>query len=356
MSAYVESIAAAGATSQKNTWMRRIRIVFESKEAIDTSDEKLKLLLESRFPGKTPNASGLRVVIGDNPGDNFNIHVQGTKNVALTKDNGTISISNVNYDTIALIQALKLYRVEIWVGYQNNDSLIRIAKGEISYISQKIHSRHDTTLYITYASELVAAWSQNRINFSARAGVNMYAMINSLFIQQGTDRVNVTDELRNVVRTETFRAYKTSASIIESCLNEASTGLYLDSDSSLTDKVVNVTTIKDKRVIKIDPNMINIGQGNPTVTSQGLDITLFPVIALVPGDILQIDNAMLDLTSGMTSAESVTKTFNTNYMDPNGCYMIRKIDYVFENRGNSFYYRCQAISPQVFGGITGASV
>ena len=276
------------------------------------------------------------------------------KFLALTKDAGTIEVSNVEYDTIALIQALKLYRVEIWAGYENNDSLMRIAKGEVSYITQKIHSRHDTSLYITYASELVAAWSQNRINFGIRSGVNIYNMIQYLFTSQGTDRVNITPELKKVVASKSLLEIGKTPSIVESCISNAQTGLLLNADSSFTDKVINISTLGEKRVIPINKNMINIGNGNPTVTSQGLNITLFPVINLVPGDILQIDSSMLDLSQGMTSPESVTKTFNTNYMDPNGLYMIRQIDYVLENRGDNFYFKCQAISPNVFKGITGA--
>lgn len=339
MSAYSESIISSGALYQKNAWMRRIKIVFTSKEKVDINNGRY---------------SGAQVSIGDDDKTrNFSIRVYGNKNIALTKDNGTIEIANVDYDTIAKIMAWKLFRVEIWVGYENNDSLMRMIKGEVSYIAQKIHSRHDNVLYITYASELVAAWSQSRINFSVRSGVNIYSMITNLFMQQGTERVNVTPALKELIAKETFAARDTSPSIIENALSNSSMGLYIDADSSLTDKVVNVTTLGEKRVIPISPNMINIGHGNPTVTSQGLDITLFPVINLVPGDIIKIDNSIVDLSTGMTTTQGAQQTFNSNFMDANGCYMIRQIDYMFENRGNNFYFKCRAISPSVYQGITG---
>ena len=143
MSAYVESILQGGAAYQASTWIRRCRIVFTAKEPL-AEDSQATKAAESYF-GPSGKKSGLRVVLGDNEGDNFNIKITGTKNIALTKDGGTIEISNVAYDTIALIQALKLYRIEIWVGYANNSSLMRFAKGEVTYMTQKIQARQTST-------------------------------------------------------------------------------------------------------------------------------------------------------------------------------------------------------------------
>ena len=351
MSTYVESIAGGGEVAQKYAWMRHIRITFSAKYALNEAQSGVA----AEYFGNPPSqdkSTGISVTIDSLAGDNLNIRITGTKFLALTKDNGTIVINNVSYETIALIQTLKLYRIEIWAGYRNNN-LMRIAKGEVSYISQKIHSRHDTALYITYASELVAAWSQNRINFSMRSGMNAYAMLEYFFRDGRGTAAKLSPALRQVVYDQMWQEAGKPTSIVESCLSNADTGLFLSADSSLDDKVINITELGEKRVIPIDSNMVNIGNGNPTVTSQGLDITLFPIFNLVPGDIIQIDNKLLDFSQGMTDATSVYQTFNTNYMDPDGCYMIRQLQYTLENRGQNFQYRIQAVSPRVYEGVTG---
>lgn len=351
MSAYVESIIGGGEVAQKFAWMRHIKIVFRSKYALDETQRGVAAqYFANNPPGDTSN--GVAVTIDSLAGDNLNIRITGTKFLALTKDNGTIMINNVSYETIALIQTLKLYNVEIWAGYKDNN-LMRIAKGEVTYLSQKIHSRHDTALYITYASELVAAWSQNRINFSMRSGTNAYAMLEYFFRNGNGTAAKLSPALRQVVYDQMWQEAGKPTSIVESCLSNAETGLFLSADSSLDDKVINITELGEKRVIPIDSNMVNIGNGNPTVTSQGLDITLFPIYNLVPGDIIQVENKILDFSQGMTDATSVYQTFNTNYMDPDGCYMIRQLQYTLENRGQNFYYKIQAISPRVYEGVTG---
>lgn len=354
MSAYVENIVSGGAAAQRTAWMRRIKIVFSSKYAMNESQ---KAVAEEYFKTKAPDtkSGGVSVTLDSAAGDNLAIKIDGMKCLALTKDNGVIRINNVSYETIALIQTLKLYHIEIWAGYVGSD-MMRIAKGEISYLSQMIHSRHDTALYITYASELVAAWSQNRINFSMRSGTNAYTMLEYFFRSGNGTCANLSPKLRNYVAEEMLQEAGKISSIIEQVVGQGLAGLFLSSDSSLDDKVVNVTTLGEKRVIPINSNIVNIGNGNPTVTAQGLNITLFPVLNLVPGDIIQIDNTMLDFTQGMTDATSVYQTFNTNYMDPDGCYMIRELRYTFENRGPSFAYNIQAISPQVYKGVTGVLV
>lgn len=345
-------------------WLRRLQIIFEPKYALTnnlisedpkTYKDYIKYL-DEKYKGLgqafDKNAGGVKVIIGDNKGDNYNIRVSGTKHLGLSLDNGVIQISNVSYETIALIMTLKLYRITIKVGYKSDDSLFTIAKGEISYIQQKIRSRHDYELYITFASELVAGWSQSRINFSIRSGVNIYDMLNYMFLQQGlpSSQINISPALQNIVADNILAASGTSADIVTTTLNSYSnsTGQFvLDSDSS-DGKVISITELKDRPIIVINRDAINIANGNPTITSDGLHISLFPVYNFHPGDILQIENRIIDTSQGTTSQAGVQSTFNTNFLDPNGHYVIQQLDYVFENRGNSFLINCQAKALNTF--------
>lgn len=358
MGAYAESTAINGA--QPTLWNRKIQIIFSSKTA-------------------NKNGKGLRLIIGDNdgptdkdyqelqlgdyankhnpPGTNFDIRVSGTKYLALTKDKGVIEINNLEYDTVALIMNAQLFKIEIKIGYGSLNNLFTIAKGEVSYISQKIHSHHDTTTYITYASEFVAAWSQSRINFSVNSGINLYSLINYLFIENGGTEVKTDLDVALKYNTlqNVYNEWDNSANIIDKALATQGTTYQLSSDSSLSGNVISCTSLGEKRVINLQESQIMIMNGNPTVTSQGLKIKLIPSFNFVPGDILIIDNAMIDVSGGMNNPDSVTNTFNVNYMDTNGQYMIQEINYVFENRGSNFYLDVTARAVSLFENISGAS-
>lgn len=368
MNAYNESLSSGGAVVQKNCWMRRLRITFESKEnvagEVKQQDPEFIPWLKKKYPGleKYGSQGGVRLVIGDNKNENFAIRVTGNKNLGLNQDGGTIQISNVTYDTIALIIVLKLYRIKIEVGYKNSESLFCVARGEVSWIQQKIRSKHDYDLYITYASELVASWSQNRINFSMRSGCNVADMFNWMFIQQGLspDRVLLDNRLRRLVATNILAASGQTTSVIQQALGAYSnnlSGLTVTADSSYNDRVISISDIKNNRVIPINENFVYILNGNPTVTSNsGLRIQLFPVFNLVPGDILKVPNRLIDTSSGMTSPTSVYQTFNQNWLNPDGQYVIRRIDYTFENRGNTFMYDVTAIPVNLYQSLAGGMI
>ena len=362
MSTYSETIASGGAQVQQKCWMRRIQIVFESKykvnrDLIEGDDTDFIGYLYEKYPG-LEKEGGMRITVGDDKTDNYAITVDGTKNLALNADSGVIRINNLSYDTLALIMALKLYRITINVGYRSNDTLMTVARGEVSYIQQKIRSRRDTETYISFASELVAGWSQSRINFSMRSGTNMYDMFYRMFIQQGAaaDSIEIDKRLRNVVASNILTASGKSTSIIGDMLNRQNiSGVLATADSSrdATGKIISIANIAEKRVIPINKNFINIANGNPTVTQDGLDIELFPVFNLVPGDIIQIDNRLIDTSSGTTSATGYQSTFNPNYINPDGYYVLKQINYTFENRGQTFLFRCKTIALNWFQALQG---
>lgn len=346
---YNESLKSG--TAAKECWMRDLRIIFSSKNDLygdlvsDESGTDFVVSLKEKYPSLATYSSGKGIGLTLN--SDYNIRVTGKKEAALNKDGGTIAISNVSYETIATIIALELYRVTIECGYKSSGDIFTVATGEISYIQQKVNTRRDYELYISYASELVAAYSQNRINFSIRSGINLYDMFQYMFIQQGcsTQRTRFSESLKNVVANGILSNSGTSADIISSALNLNSfstSSILASADSSLDGTVVNLTTVNDKRVIPIDMQYINFANGNPTVTSNGLNVNLFPVFNFAVGDIIEIQNRIIDASSGMTNYESVYQTFNTNYIDPDGLYMLYQINYTLENRGNNFTYNCLA--------------
>ena len=84
---------------------------------------------------------------------------------------------------------------------------------------------------------------------------------------------------------------------------------------------------------------------------KGQHINLFPVRNFKPGDILHVDNSLIDVS--ISNAESVISTFNTNYMDTNGLYMIIELQYNLENRGDNFQYDIKARALDIIQKIRG---
>lgn len=361
MSAYRETLASGGSPVGRKCWIRRLRITFESKPGavnrLAAQDEEFLPWLRKKYPGleKLGTSDTVKLVIDER----YNIKVKGTKNLGLLQDSGVIEISNITYDSIALIIALKLYRITIEVGYENNGSLFCVAKGEVSWLQQKIRAKHDYNLYISYASELVASWSQSRINFSIRSGCNLSDMVYWMFIQQGAspEQILVDDRLRRLVASETYANSGTSANIVTQALGAYSGstgGLVTHSDSSLENKVISISDLRNSRVIKINENFINIANGNPTVTANnGLDISLFPAMNFVPGDIIVVPSRLIDTSQGLTSATGAQTVFNQHWLNPDNQYVIRRINYAFENRGQDFIFNINALPVNLYAALTG---
>ena len=319
---------AANLNKNKLCWMRNIEVVLTSR--------KTKQSMIFKTTGR----------------DSYNIDIVGTKYLALNKDKGTLTISNLEYDKMMEIILLEYYIIEIKAGYVSIGDLPTIFKGEVSFISQKIHSHHDVDTYITFASSLVARYSQSRMNFNFNSGVNIYAALNYICKISGIGRnVKIDPQLRKLFLQNVYNNYANASTVFDNMTSTS--GSYTLSCDESEGNVIDCTTIYDKRKITIDPNTINIANGNPTVTSAGLSISLLPTFNFMPGDILVIDNAILN--TSIRDADSVYKEFNTNYLDQNGEYMIIEINFRFQNRGAVFTMDITARALDIIKKIQGLS-
>ena len=280
----------------------------------------------------------------------YTMDISGSKYNALNKDKGTVSIWNLEYDEIVDIVTNEYYDIEIKAGYKSVGDIPTIFKGQVSYISQKIHSRHDVETYITYASEIVARYSQRRMNFNLNAGYNLYAAVNYICKISGlSGNANISPELKKQFLENVYNNYGTPVSVFDNLTSTS--GDYIVNADYSNGNVISLFTLNDKRVIVIDPNTINIAKGNPTVTSAGLQICLLPTFNFMPGDIIQIDNSFIN--TSISNAESVYSTFNTNYLDRNGQYMIIDINYRFQNRGETFEFNIKGRALDIIKNIQG---
>lgn len=305
----------------------------------------IKVILTSKINGQQK--------IFENGINEFYIDINGSKYLALNKDKGTLTISNLPYDFLIELITFEYYIIEIFIGYGKDKEPERYLKGEVSYISQKVHTNHDVYTYITYASTYVARFSQSRINFNLNSGINLYAAIKYISDISGMgDNVKISPSLKNYFTSQVITNYAQAGTLIDQIAAMSNEYFELSTDESQDGFYIDCTKLSDKRRIIIDPNIILIGKGNPTISSAGLKITFLPMFNFKPGDIIKIPNSLID--ASISDAEDVTSTFNPNFISPTGEYMIREIKYHFQNRGQTFELNITAIAINLLKNIAGS--
>lgn len=302
---------------------------------------------------------GDKLVFGDQESSNYTIKIEGTKYVSGVKDKGTITISNLSYATMLRLMEGEYYQVNIMAGYKSQGSCFYVFKGYVAYISQKINPHRDWECYIIFASKMVAQYSIRRINWTMNSGVNMYAMMRYITLQCGIPNSTINDSLKNYYFSQVSAYYTTPADLVDQIAGNQGPFL-VDNDDTDGSGVVNVSTINDKRWIRINKDTVNFASGLPKITSDGVNIKLLPTLNFKPGDILIINNALLD--GSIPDAEGVSSTFTTNYFDTtfknsdhpqDGTYMIIEVKYTLENRGSNYVYDIQARGLSIITNITG---
>lgn len=303
-----------------------------------------------------------RIIFGGARANQLNITVKGNKYISALKDNGSVSISNLTYAEINKIIAGEYYMIEVWAGYKTT-GLQCFFSGYVSYISNKIQERRDHECYILFASRMVAQYSQKRMNLNLNSGINVYAAARYICMKQGISSSHLSPELKNHFMNEVTSRYNNAATLIDQ-IAQNSGSLYVDTDPSLDGVgVFNLNDLSNKRWFKINPNTINFTKGNPTIDKDGLHISLLPTVCFKPGDIIQIPNYFID--ASISDPNSVSSTFKSNYIDAGstksandlgttyGNYMIIELDYVFQNRGQSFEINIKARSLNILRNIVG---
>lgn len=306
--------------------------------------------IEIRLYSKIVNQ---KVVLGGTSDTQLNISIKGNKYLSALKDNGVITISNLTYAEITKLILGQFYKIEIWAGYRTT-GMQCFFKGSVSFISDKIVARRDNETYILFASDMVAAYSQKRMNLTLNSGINLYAAFRYICLTTGIDSNQLPDSLKQEFLREVTQNYGTAATLVDQIAQN--TGSFsIDTDNSIDGGgVVNCSDLSDKRQIKINPNTINFTKGNPTLDKDGLKICLLPTFCFKPGDIIIIDNSIIDVS--ISDPNQVASTFKSNYLDKNGAYMIIELDYNLENRGPTFEINVKARSLDIIKNIVGLGI
>lgn len=312
----------------KKAWMRELEVILTSEKI-----KKQKIFGSNWKKG----------------GNDLTISVSGTKRLSSMADKFTIQIENLTYNQILELIDGEYYDVEIKCGYRNKDKTgaFTIFKGGVSYISNVLGDRKSNTVYIFCANKLVAKYGQSRINLTLNSGINMFSALDFISRIAGIKEFNIDESLKNRVNRDTTTISTNFANFIDNFTNN--NNLMINGDASYNSDYSVWTPRSDRKTIVLKDSTFILTGGYPTLNSEGVHIALIPTYNFMPGDVIKVDNSILDI--GITSESGISENVGY-YLDNENKYVITNIEYDLENRGSNFSIFLLAKSYSYYNQIT----
>ena len=313
-------------------WMRYLEVILKSS------------LLKKQYSIATKyDSNGIQQ-------DSLDINVSGSKYLSSLKDNFTITIKNLTYKEIIQIIDGQYYEVEIKCGYRDSN-IFTLFKGSVLYVSNKYDSVKSNTVIILATSNLIAKFGQSKLNLNLNSGINMYNAIEFICRRAGIDNAYIDTDFKNKIIREVTECSSPIGNWMDTFANSNNFVVSSDSSNSLDLTIFNPTR-KDARLIKLNRDMIVISSGYPTISSNGVNFTCLPSFNFTPGDTVQIDNSLIDMSVSSQSEVYQNKSF---YLDSNQRYVIFEIDCELQNRGETFEFSISARSKTLMSSIGGGN-
>lgn len=278
--------------------------------------------------------------------DEVEIEVEGTKYLAALKDTFTINLYNLTYNEMSQLINGKYYEVEIICGYKNSNKST-IFKGSVIYISNDKFKFNTNRCIVLCGNNYVAKYGQNRMNLTLNAGLNLYDAIKFILRRQGVTNAKIDESLKNRVLRESESIKESPQSRLETFCNN--NGLIVNVDSTDESDVTVLSAYKtNNRVINLTSDNIILTNGYPKINSDGLELTCLPTFDFMPGDVIQIDNSIINLSADSVEAEQFMSSLR---MDVNGKYMIYEISYRLDNMSGDFNCMLKARARSLYNSI-----
>lgn len=262
----------------------------------------------------------------------LSINVKIKKYMSALKDTAVIEIDNLTYNEISQIVMGEFYDIQVWCGYQKGN-VNKVFAGGVLYISNRLNADRTNTLVILGASNIVAKYGQSRINLTLNSGINLYSAIEFICRRAGMTNSNISTQFKKTFLTEVMNVNDNVGSWLDK-LSEVNQTYITNSDSILENTFsIFDAALSNSRVIKLDRADVLLTGGYPRLTSDGLNLNLLPTFNFVCGDVIKIDNAILDIS--VTNREEVVANYPA-YFNQKGEYMITEMTYNLNNRAQTF--------------------
>lgn len=262
----------------------------------------------------------------------LNIDVTVNKYMSSLKDHAIVRIDNLTYNEITQIVMGEFFDIDIWTGYRNA-SINKIFSGGVFYISNQLNANKTHTAIIICTSKMVAKFGQSRLNLTLNSGINMYSAINFICRRAGMPNANISTQFKKQFLDEVMNVNDTATSWLDKLCSENTN--FIQNADAITGQTFSIfdAAKSNSRVIKLTPGNILLTGGYPRLTTDGLKLTLLPSFAFMCGDVIQIDNSIIDIS--VTSKSEVSKNYAA-YFSQKGQYMIYEMNYHLCNRDSDF--------------------
>ena len=289
------------------------------------------------------------------------IVVTGNKYLSLVKDNFTIKIYNLPYKNLIDIMERKLFRVQIYAGYLNNQDPTNFeAKklfdgGVINIVNDKRDWRDNVATFVC-ASRFVAKAQEWRCNITFASGINLYSAINYIGSRAGMTNMNISNDFKYRFKSAVSSAESTPISYLDEISNEDNQ-YFFNSDGSEDSEITAVNVGNQAlRIIDIEASKGMIIGDAPELTSSGLTWESLPVYNYMPGDLCKIDNSLINLASGADTFSGAQSTPNAVYMSKQGYYYIFDLSYNLSNTNGQFMIKLHCKSKYLFDNVTSGNL
>lgn len=174
---------------------------------------------------------------------------------------------------------------------------------------------------------------QRRINLCLNSGINLYSALKFICNRAGIPNTNIDVGLKQRFLTEVLSVNDTPANWVQKVID--STPSLIGNSDSTANAILGLydSPSTNRNLIKLSDNEINLSGGFPRLTSDGLTLTLMPTMNFVCGDVIQIDNSLIDIHASSTNEANQNYGY---YLDQDGCYVIYEAAYSLQNRGSAF--------------------
>lgn len=320
-------------------WLRQIELTFTSTK------HYRKMIIADYADGK----------------NTLNISITGSKCLSVFKDEFTIEISNLTPLQILQLIDGQFYDIEIKIGYKSLGGLQTIFKGGITYISNNLGDGKTNTIIILCNSKFISTYGRTRLNYCLNSGINMYTAIQFLLRKSGITEMGIDPSFKDKILTETVNANSTTANWLDNFLTS---NQYVANVDYSTNNVINIWDIFGKNVksVRFTKDKILLNGGYPQLTSQGLELNVLPTFNVSPGNIIEIDNSLINITVSsldeLANSLGIYLDTSTNVKDvvvgnTYGQYVIYEMQYNLQNRGSDFSIKIIAKAKSLVKKITG---
>lgn len=264
--------------------------------------------------------------------DDLYIDVQCFKYLSSLKDEATIKIKNLTMSEVVQIIDGKYYDVTIKCGYKSS-SVMTIFSGSVMYVSNSIDDRKSNTVIILCASKFLAKYGQTRLNLSMTSGINIYSAINFICRRSQIPNTNVSEQFKKqFLQTVENVNNTTAASWIDTlCSNNSSFMINVDASNTSIMSIFDAAKSNNRIITLRNDNIIL--QNYPQLTTNGFTLNVMPTFNFMPGDVIKIDNSILQIP--VYNKSEISKSYG-NYLDKDGCYLVFEVRYNLQNRGSIF--------------------